>query len=46
MRFSVEYRVGYLYGKMKQKEKDEIMQDFKDGKIRYFNINNRNRSWG
>ena len=28
-----EYRVGYLYGKMKQKEKDEIMQDFKDGKI-------------
>ena len=28
-----EYRVGYLYGKMKQKEKDEIMQEFKDGKI-------------
>ena len=28
-----EYTVAYLHGKMKQKEKDEIMQDFKDGKI-------------
>ncbi len=28
-----EYRVEYLYGKMKQKEKDEIMHNFKDGKI-------------
>ncbi len=28
-----EFRVEYLHGKMKQKEKDEIMQEFKDGKI-------------
>ena len=28
-----DYRVELLHGKMKQKEKDEIMQDFKDGKI-------------
>ncbi len=28
-----EYRVEYLHGKMKPKEKDEIMQKFKDGKI-------------
>ena len=28
-----EYRVEYLHGKMRQKEKEEIMQDFKDGKI-------------
>lgn len=28
-----EFRVEYIYGKMKQKEKDEIMQNFKDGKI-------------
>lgn len=28
-----EFRVEYIYGKMKQKEKDEIMQEFKDGKI-------------
>ncbi len=27
------YRVRYLHGKMKQKEKDEIMHEFKDGKI-------------
>ena len=27
------YRVEYLHGKMRQKEKEEIMQDFKDGKI-------------
>ena len=27
------YNVSYLYGKMKQKEKDEIMHNFKDGKI-------------
>ncbi len=27
------YRVEYLHGKMKPKEKDEIMQEFKDGKI-------------
>ena len=27
------YRVEYLHGKMKQKDKDEIMQEFKDGKI-------------
>lgn len=28
-----EYRVEYLHGKMRPKEKDEIMQRFKDGKI-------------
>ncbi len=28
-----EYRVGYIYGKMKQKEKDEIMHNFKEGEI-------------
>ena len=28
-----EYRVEYLHGKMKQKEKDQIMQEFKNGKI-------------
>ncbi len=28
-----EFRVEYIYGKMKQKEKDQIMQEFKDGKI-------------
>ena len=28
-----EYRVEYLHGKMKPKEKDDIMQRFKDGKI-------------
>lgn len=28
-----EYRVEYLHGKMKPKEKDAIMQEFKDGKI-------------
>lgn len=28
-----EYRVAYLHGKMKQKEKDEIMQNFKAGNI-------------
>ena len=28
-----KYRVEYLHGKMKQKEKDEIMEEFKDGKI-------------
>ena len=28
-----EYRVEYLHGKMRPKEKDEIMQNFKDGKI-------------
>lgn len=28
-----DYRVELLHGKMKQKEKDEIMQEFKDGKI-------------
>ena len=28
-----EYRVEYLHGKMKQTEKDFIMQEFKDGKI-------------
>lgn len=28
-----EYRVEYLHGKLKQKEKDEIMQKFKNGKI-------------
>ncbi len=27
------YRVEYLHGKMKQKEKDDIMEKFKDGKI-------------
>ncbi len=28
-----EYRVEYLHGKMKTKEKDAIMQEFKEGKI-------------
>ena len=28
-----EFTVAYLHGKMKQKEKDEIMQKFKDGEI-------------
>ena len=28
-----EYKVAYLHGKMKPKEKDEIMQRFKDGEI-------------
>ncbi len=28
-----EYRVEYLHGKMRPKEKDEIMQKFKDGQI-------------
>lgn len=28
-----EFRVEYMYGKMKQKEKDQIMQEFKDGDI-------------
>ena len=28
-----EYRVEYLHGKMKQREKDEIMQRFKNGEI-------------
>lgn len=28
-----EYKVEYLHGKMKTKEKDEIMQNFKEGKI-------------
>ena len=28
-----EYRVAYLYGKMKPKEKNEIMEEFKNGKI-------------
>ena len=28
-----EYRVEYIYGKMKQKEKDEIMLRFKEGQI-------------
>ena len=28
-----QYRVEYLHGKMKQKEKDSIMEEFKDGKI-------------
>ncbi len=27
------YSVGFLHGKMKKKEKEEVMQDFKDGKI-------------
>lgn len=29
-----EYKVEYLHGKMKAKEKDEIMQRFKDGEIK------------
>ena len=28
-----KYKVEYMHGKLKQKEKDTIMQDFKDGKI-------------
>ena len=28
-----EYRVEYIHGKLKQKEKDQIMEEFKDGKI-------------
>ena len=27
------YSVGFLHGKMKKKEKEEVMQDFKDGKL-------------
>ena len=27
------YRVEYIHGKLKSKEKDQIMQEFKDGKI-------------
>ena len=27
------YKVEYIHGKLKPKEKDKIMQDFKDGKI-------------
>jgi ATP-dependent DNA helicase RecG len=29
----IDYRVEYIYGKMKQKEKDYIMEEFKNGKI-------------
>ena len=29
-----EYRVEYIHGKLKPKEKDEIMQEFKEGKIK------------
>ena len=28
-----EFRVEYMHGKLKQKDKDRIMNDFKDGKI-------------
>lgn len=28
-----EYRVAYIHGKLKQKEKDQIMEDFKNGEI-------------
>jgi len=28
-----DYSVGFLHGKMKKKEKEEVMQDFKDGKV-------------
>lgn len=28
-----EYRVAYIHGKLKQKEKDQIMEDFKNGDI-------------
>lgn len=28
-----EYRVEYIHGKLKQKEKDQIMEEFKNGKI-------------
>ncbi len=28
-----EYKVDYIYGKMKQKEKDEVMKKFKNGEI-------------
>ena len=28
-----EFRVEYIHGKLKQKEKDQIMEEFKDGKI-------------
>lgn len=39
-----DYRVAYLHGKMKQKEKDQIMEEFKNRKYRHFNFDNRNRS--
>ena len=29
-----DYRVEYIYGKLKPKEKDQVMQEFKDGKIK------------
>ena len=28
-----EYEVGFLHGKMKKKEKEQVMQSFKDGKV-------------
>ena len=38
-----QYNVEFLHGKMKTREKDEIMEKFKDGKI---DILISTRSWG
>lgn len=39
-----EFRVTYIHGKLKQKEKDQIMEEFKERKYRYTDINDSNRS--
>lgn len=40
-----EFRVEYIHGKLKQKEKDKIMEEFKKRRYRHINFNNSNRSW-
>lgn len=40
-----EFRVEYIHGKLKQKEKDEIMEKFKNRRNRYFNFYDSYRSW-
>ena len=39
-----DLRVAYLHGKMKQKEKEQIMEEFKNRRKRHTNIHNSNRS--
>lgn len=39
-----EYKVEYIHGKLKPKEKEEIMKEFKAREYRYFNIHNSYRS--